>query len=905
MTEIEKIKEEKNIVDVVSGYVALEKKGSEFYGICPFHDDNKSSLQVNDKKQIFKCFACGEGGDMIDFVEKIENVDTAGAIKIFNGSKDSAPKPIKKTSKKPKTAKKTWKHVTETDLAPESFTHYKWGEPVKYWAYRNENGTIYGYAVRFETNEGKMVLPYVYATDGKIFEWRFLGFETPRKLYNADLIANNPDAVIILVEGEKTADAGQNEVNAKTTVFTTWIGGANSIKNVDFTPLKNRKVILIPDHDTEQKDRNGNIKPWNEQPGNLAMLNISEIIKDSVNKLKWVSVPESYPHKWDIADKDWKKSELNGFIKENLVDVPKIEVEKPKPKTTPAPPKKKQIHFDNDFFRLLGYDKDENSRLVYFFFSFEAKTVIKLSPSNMNKSNLLMLAPMNYWEDNFSGNKTKVDIDAVQNYLTQLSHKIGIFKDKYIRGRGAWVDNNEIVIHTGENIIRQKTEIPLRSFKSNYVYEIGENLGYGTKNPLPTKKAHRLIEFMDFLSWEREINAYLLAGWCVIAPFCGVLNWRPHIWITGPAGSGKSWIMENIVKQLMSETAVVVQGKTTEAGVRGLLQSDARPVLFDESDVDSQNDKERIQSILALARASSYSDGGGVVKGTQTGTSRTYQIRSCFAFSSIGVQLNQQADRSRFTTLGLVSNDGIQTKDQFKKFMIQWMNEITDSWVEDFQARTLELMPTIIENTKTFSDAAAHVIGNKRMGDQVGSMLAGAYSLSSSKTISLEDAIAWVESKDWSEEKGLELTKDEWQLWNVLTSHIIKVEGDYGLKERNIGELLKLSGNYDTDLAVTVGNADKALRRVGIMVNGDSILVSNTSPEIKKIVRNSAWGNNHNKILERLPGAEKENPRTFYPGHAARCVKLPIKMILENGDTKNLTGSPIEDKEDKIEELPF
>ena len=59
--------------------------------------------------------------------------------------------------------------------------------------------------------------------------------------------------------------------------------------------------------------------------------------------------------------------------------------------------------------------------------------------------------------------------------------------------------------------------------------------------------------------------------------------------------------MDNIIKRLVGEVGIVVQGKTTEAGVRGLLQSDARPVLFDESDVDSYSDKERIQSILALA----------------------------------------------------------------------------------------------------------------------------------------------------------------------------------------------------------------------------------------------------------------------------------------------------------------
>jgi len=131
--------------------------------------------------------------------------------------------------------------------------------------------------------------------------------------------------------------------------------------------------------------------------------------------------------------------------------------------------------------------------------------------------------------------------------------------------------------------------------------------------------------------------------------------------------------MERIIKFLVGDSGVVVQGKTTEAGVRGLLQSDARPVLFDESDVEDQRDIDRIQSILTLARSASYSDGGGIVKGTQTGLSRTYRIRSMFAFASIGVQVTKQSDRSRFTILGL--NAFEKEKQDFKSFVEDWNTE--------------------------------------------------------------------------------------------------------------------------------------------------------------------------------------------------------------------------------------
>ena len=63
------------IVDVIGNYLALNKKGNDFNCKCPFHNDTKPSLFVSEKKNCFKCFACGVGGNAIGFVMKIENCD--------------------------------------------------------------------------------------------------------------------------------------------------------------------------------------------------------------------------------------------------------------------------------------------------------------------------------------------------------------------------------------------------------------------------------------------------------------------------------------------------------------------------------------------------------------------------------------------------------------------------------------------------------------------------------------------------------------------------------------------------------------------------------------------------------------------------------------------------------------
>jgi DNA primase len=78
---INQVLQANDIVDVVSEHVSLKKKGREMVGVCPFHDDHRPSLYVNEAKQIFKCFACGAGGSVFTFVQMRENLTFPQAIR--------------------------------------------------------------------------------------------------------------------------------------------------------------------------------------------------------------------------------------------------------------------------------------------------------------------------------------------------------------------------------------------------------------------------------------------------------------------------------------------------------------------------------------------------------------------------------------------------------------------------------------------------------------------------------------------------------------------------------------------------------------------------------------------------------------------------------------------------------
>ena len=78
--DISRVQQANDIVDVVGEHVSLKRKGREMVGLCPFHDDHKPSMNVNTSKQIFKCFACGAGGDVLRFIQMREGLTFSQAV---------------------------------------------------------------------------------------------------------------------------------------------------------------------------------------------------------------------------------------------------------------------------------------------------------------------------------------------------------------------------------------------------------------------------------------------------------------------------------------------------------------------------------------------------------------------------------------------------------------------------------------------------------------------------------------------------------------------------------------------------------------------------------------------------------------------------------------------------------
>lgn len=80
---IRNVRESNDIVDVIGGYLPLVQKGKNYFCVCPFHDDHSPSMSISKEKQIYKCFVCGETGNVITFVKDYLSISFLEAVEVL------------------------------------------------------------------------------------------------------------------------------------------------------------------------------------------------------------------------------------------------------------------------------------------------------------------------------------------------------------------------------------------------------------------------------------------------------------------------------------------------------------------------------------------------------------------------------------------------------------------------------------------------------------------------------------------------------------------------------------------------------------------------------------------------------------------------------------------------------
>ncbi|MES2126670.1 MAG: VapE domain-containing protein [Pseudomonadota bacterium] len=210
-----------------------------------------------------------------------------------------------------KKARAPWNPILPVpdDAGPQPKAHLMRGRPQAVWEYRNTAGRLLGLIYRFVRSDGKgkEVLPCVYAQDpvSGQRDWRWMAFPEPRPLYLFG--EHRPEVPLLIVEGEKCADAANAKVGDTLEVIS-WPGGGKAVAKCDWSQIRGRQVILWADADAKLYPANhecaGEIMPEHKQPGMLAMSKLAAILRAQDCEVFFVDIPGpgEVPDGWDVAD---------------------------------------------------------------------------------------------------------------------------------------------------------------------------------------------------------------------------------------------------------------------------------------------------------------------------------------------------------------------------------------------------------------------------------------------------------------------------------------------------------------------------------------------------------------------------------------------------------------------------
>ena len=725
--------------------------------------------------------------------------------------------------------------------------------PVKVWPWATDKDGCDWYLVRTEYQGKKIIYQMKWNPLVNRLEQGTWGDSRPV------LGMINTDKVLI-VEGATTLDAAKELLAGTDWSVITWEGGTKAINKTDWTCLKDKTVYFFPDNDHDDPANN------HHQDSQKAMMRISGLIQGYSGPRFFITPPAKEFHGWDLAD----AVKVNGWKQPNLLDY----IQANSKQITQEMEAEKTLF---DFFKPLGYENGD-----YYFLSYIEQRVIKISSTQFTKEYLLRLATQETWHKFFSDDEGQIRWKSVSGALIAASQAVGPYESSKIRGLGIFQDKKRKVLNLGNTLIVDGEEVSTREFKSKFVYERRASVGFSKVKPLSDQNLQLIKIIVDNFPWEQDVYSDLLLGWLVLAPLCGSLRWRPHVWVTGATGSGKSTILEKLLLSLLDGFTLGVEGETTEAGLRQRINNNAIPIIFEEAEMDSVSSKKIIERNITLARQASTETRTAILKGSQNNQAIEFHLRSMFLFASVVPGISNKADKDRIAILVL---DRVKNPKDY---------ELTKEFLRDFEkikniaAKFIFFVYSkaeiLVHNVEVFSDVISEKYG-KRFGDQYGSLIAGRaifegdtmHTKDTARKFLLDNKINLEIFNSVAEES------QEKDVLSLILEHETRIDFEDRTRTVTIGQLVSMLMAFKQGSEVRGTNESvvkNKLLSIGIKYTKGLMYIATKSKALDKAVgylNEAGW----NKLLERLPAATKvKNPVNFGPGMGRRrAIAVPVELL--------------------------
>lgn len=680
---------------------------------------------------------------------------------------------------------------------------------------------------------------------------------------------------VLIVEGEKAAHY-LNTVLSPDKWVMTCNGSSSNMKNVDsydlFKKLKINHVFYWPDNDQPGRDTIG-------------------FVKERFDNVSVIKIPEDnyYIDKWDAADAvidGWSSEDIEKFIFQNLYETEEI---------------------DPQYFKAISHDHEN-----FYFMSYRLGLVKPVKQETITLGFLRVMAPREYWCNKYpptDGMKGLYDTDSAIEDIMLMALKTPYHETGKVRQTGAWEDDGRYVFHYGSGLIVDGEKVGLFDFKTNNIYEKKGYLQFSEDGfkPIDMRKIATVIKRFSISSPQEK---YLFLGWIIMSLLGGAFDWRPHIWLTGEAGSGKTSAID-FIKTILGAAVIKETGGSTEAGIRQRLKVSTLPVLIDELENMDDKTNKNLKAIKALIRQAS--SGSRVSRGTADHSGIDFAVQSMFCVGSVSPQIAENADLTRFSIINfdksLTSTDGwIETE----KMIIE---TLTPEYLNEFKYFMVSNIKNIIEYTRmaliVFSDKKF----NSRLSQQYSVLTMGAYiCLKNGTEITKEGFEAFLTKNfNFNEQSKAGTVSAAEQCFSIVLQKIIEYKSPNGLSERApIFELLKtykdrINEGLNSNDNDTIRNIIKAVKSYGFLLEhpkykNDILFVYNANL-VKDILKNTQFSGDVKEIIRRHPHAVEIVPETFYAGGRGSAIRFSYDILFDK------IGQDIKDNEnlnkDFEDEIPF
>lgn len=556
-------------------------------------------------------------------------------------------------------------------------------------------------------------------------------------------------------------------------------------------------------------------------------------------------------------------------------------------------------------FRCIGHR--ENS---YYFMSLNAGRIYRIGYLSMKKTSLLSLAPLYYWSTLFAkmdarGNMA-TDWDLAVSTLIQQCLKAGYWDPRREAGQGARIDFDRVVFNTGKQVwVEGQGVYKIGDFTdSEYFYTVDDpcqmpqwDMAFTPEDDDPMKLLN-IIKNIDWRTGHENLSTLGLFGWMCISPICGVLPWRPHLYLDGQRSAGKSWIIKNIVSTVLGDYSIKVKSNSTESGLRNMLHAKAFPLIFDEAEAEEDMDKRRLKSIMGLARHSASPDNSVVAQGVAGGDGQRYfSIASTFLLASITPQIDNSADKTRFARARLgTGHDALQFARKLERPAAELL---TPEFSQRFIARIIMRAGDMDYVSKIMVQALLRLKLERRLADVFGTFAAGAWLLLKDGRPEDEiEAIAWIQetfniNDELSEfASEIEQDKDHTRLFRRIMATEIRCETlQMGTRTYRVGELMQISSHpavEGNEEIINQADAIKRLRNIGICpgIGGkplkagqtaDCMLIHKNSDPLGDFLSNTPYRTSYADVMQQAENVKNGSAVRFGGLGLSRSVIVPIE----------------------------